>query len=155
MKPNTAEDFWDRVETTDYCWIWSGAKLSKLPKQSYGVLSWHGERKRAHRLAWELARGPIPKDTLVLHHCDNPPCVNPQHLYLGTHADNAKDRDTRGRHNPLRGTAVKKARLSEQSVVEIRQRLLDGERAIDLAHEYGVDPSTVSRVRTGANWAWL
>ena len=87
--PNTPETFWLRVARADpdACWIWQG---SKRP-QGYGQLSYQGRHTSAHRLAWTLTHGPIPDGLFVLHRCDNPPCVNPAHLFLGTTDDNMHD----------------------------------------------------------------
>lgn len=94
--------FWTRVNKTDSCWIWVGQKRhGKLP---YGML-WIKENgklvsRMAHRISWELHNGEIPKNQCVLHDCpfgDNPSCVNPKHLWLGTRIENNKDRDSKGR----------------------------------------------------------
>ena len=85
-----------KINKTNYCWLWT----DKPDKDGYGKLAIDGKSPRAHRLAYQLWIGPIPLDKPhVCHHCDNPPCVNPEHLYAGTAKDNAKDRATRGRHH--------------------------------------------------------
>ena len=88
--------FWARVEKTATCWNWTGARLPK----GYGMIgarSWRDGWQCAHRVSWELHFGAIPDGLHCLHRCDNPPCVNPAHLWLGTNADNAADRDSKGR----------------------------------------------------------
>ena len=85
--------FWSKVHVTNGCWLWTRCRR----KDGYGKLGLFGEIVYAHRVAWLLTNGPIPKGLCVLHHCDNPPCCNPDHLFLGTRADNATDRDTKGR----------------------------------------------------------
>lgn len=87
------------------CWIW----MSGRSKSGYGQIKMHGKTTRAHRAAYELFRGPIPDDQLVCHHCDNPPCVNPAHLFLGTHADNHRDRNAKGRQ--AKGEAITRNRV--------------------------------------------
>ena len=88
-------EFWDGVTTArDGCWVWNGAKRTKF---SYGVFSIKHQNHQAHRIAWELVNGSIPDGLFVLHKCDNPPCVNPEHLFLGTHIDNMRDMVKKGR----------------------------------------------------------
>jgi hypothetical protein len=95
MPPETIARFWSKVrqDNPDSCWPWPGEKSDG----GYGRFTVRGRRYRASRLAWELAHGPIPKGLLVCHDCDNPPCCNPKHLFLGTHADNVQDRVEKGR----------------------------------------------------------
>ena len=90
------ERFWARVQKGDGCWIYGGAKL---PKEigGYGWVSYKGKRIGAHRLAWMLTNGPIPPGMEVCHSCDNGPCCNPAHLFLGTHAENMGDCKAKGR----------------------------------------------------------
>ena len=85
--------FWSRVEKAPDCWIWLGTR----GHFGHGELVNNGKIERAHRLSWELHNGPIPDGLHVLHKCDNPPCVNPDHLYLGDNTANMRDRDARGR----------------------------------------------------------
>lgn len=84
-----AEYFWSRVLKTDNCWIWQNPKASA---SRYGTIKVApGKYSPAHRFSWELHNGPIPAGVFVCHHCDNPPCVRPDHLFLGTHRDNMQD----------------------------------------------------------------
>jgi hypothetical protein len=98
--PNTARSFIERVAipmvVNDECWPWTGQTVTG----GYGRLGWQGRREIAHRVAWELFEGPIPEGQWVLHHCDNPPCCNPLHLYAGTQRQNIHDAIARGRFSP-------------------------------------------------------
>lgn len=96
----TNEDrFWKKVEKTDGCWLWTGSKqTSGQGKKPYGSFRFKGGWL-AHRFSWILHKGPIPKDMLVCHHCDNHSCVNPKHLFLGTQQDNMDDMKNKGRRN--------------------------------------------------------
>src|SRR3990167_7794333 len=87
--------FWSKVICGPGCWNWTRATNT----HGYGWVTWNKTQTHAHRVAWEITNGPIPKGKHVLHHCDNTKCVNPSHLYLGTHADNMRDRADRRRSN--------------------------------------------------------
>lgn len=145
--------FWPKVDLSggpDACWPW----LAATNAGGYGIFYRGPKRGRmhiAHRVAFELFVGPIPEGQDVLHHCDNPPCVNPAHLYLGTDVENARDRHVRGRD--ARGSRNGLAKLTEEAVVDIRARYARGgilQR--ELAEEHGVDPSLISRIVSGELW---
>lgn len=87
-----ADRFWSRVDRSGDCWTWTGALVN-----GYGRIKVEGRSVLAPRIAWELTNGPIPTGLEVRHHCDNPPCVRPEHLALGTHAENMDDSRRRGR----------------------------------------------------------
>lgn len=100
-----AERFWEKVDrrSPDECWPWLGRARTSF---GYGAFAIGRDRaNRAHRIAWELTNGPVPVGLSALHRCDNPPCCNPAHLFLGTQADNIADMVAKGRHRP-RGKAV-------------------------------------------------
>jgi hypothetical protein len=150
--------FWSRVVRGEGCWEWQGARN----QDGYGTL-WVDHRKvRAHRLAWEIVFGPIPAGLWVLHSCDNPPCCNPAHLWLGTPADNSADMVAKGRgrggyngfplpyENQARGERSGSARLTEADVREIRASSLTQR---ELGRRYGVSQVAICKIRTRRTWA--
>jgi hypothetical protein len=158
-KPTSPQErFWKHVTpgTPDECWEWQGARTL-----GYGAI-YDGERGwpvKAHRVSWELHVGPIPDGRNVLHRCDNPPCVNPHHLYLGSHADNARDRATRGRGRESRqlGEANRNAKLTEAQVREIIAELkkLPRRSQTSIAKDFGVGQAQVSRIMLRQSWTHL
>ena len=138
--------FWDKVQLSEGCWLWTGA----TNPHGYGLISYKRSRcKLAHRLAWELLRGPIPEGVDVLHDCDNPPCVNPAHLFLGNEQDNVNDMYSKGRQNN-----VGRRRLSKEHIFEIKARLAEGQRPVDIAPRYSVTQQYVSQLRTFTPRCW-
>lgn len=143
--------FWERVHKTRTCWVWTGPKN----RDGYGCVSGN----RAHRYSWELINGKIPKGLSVLHRCDNPPCVNPKHLWLGTQTDNVMDMVAKGRCADVRYEANPRAKLTSEQVNSIKQRVHhknhhDGQTHKQLAEEYGVSKSTIDQSR-GVIWKEL
>lgn len=148
-----AQRFWPKVAKGDpaECWIWNGARVRK----GYGKIKAVAPDKAtlsAHRVAYEFAVGPIPSGMMVCHRCDNPPCVNPDHLFVGTATDNRADQQRKGRFNPgdRFGAKGSNARLTEDQVREIR-------RSPQLGHEvfsarFGVTPNTIRNVIRGKSW---
>lgn len=134
----------------DGCWEWQRARNSR----GYGILWVDGATQRTHRLVWEVARGPIPDGMCVLHRCDNPACNRPDHLFLGTQADNVTDMVQKGR--AAIGETNGQSKITTDQVVEIRQRYAKGGvTQQELAEEYGVSRSGVSLVVNGRRWSWL
>jgi hypothetical protein len=165
----TVEQFWSTVEKGDGCWEWQG----HLSTNGYGRLPFGGRMQGAHRISWQLERGPIPDGLCVLHHCDNRRCVRPNHLFLGTYQDNARDMAAKGRahlqrrpdafagdrhwtrrHPELRlqGERNPAARLVAAQVVEIRERFAAGATYRALAKAYGVSTGTISFIVSGRHW---
>lgn len=143
----------DRSGGPEACWPW----LRSRKPSGYGHIgvAEGGERWDviAHRLAYVLMVGPIPDGLDVLHSCDNPPCCNPAHLFVGTRRDNNRDKAAKGRANAPSGSGHHKARLSEAAVADIRRRLDSGKAtAAELATEYGTTAATVRRAGRGALW---
>lgn len=125
--------------TESGCWWWLGA----LTEKGYGIAALAGSHVRAHRLSWLLHRGPIPNGILVCHHCDTPCCVNPDHLFLGTHQDNVRDMDMKGRrhfHDP----PAPKFKLTHEQLQEIAA---SRESNRVLGQRYRVGKSTIGDVR--------
>lgn len=149
------ERFWRKVDVRgpDECWPWTAGTTC-----GYGVVTVAGGRKiRAHRLSWQIHLGPIPEGeghhgTCVLHHCDQPSCVNPSHLFLGTQADNMADMFAKGRGRSLRGENHGRAKLTENSVFEIRKRYSDGESQKSIAVAFGVSRPNISYIVTKKRW---
>lgn len=153
-----ADRFWDKVEksTGDVCWPWRGARL----REGYGhiMLTRNPDRRaRAHRVCWELHYGPIPEGLIVMHICDNPPCVNPAHLRLGTIGDNNRDRSNkgRGRENRQWGADNPNARLREDDARAIIAALRAGETQTAIATRFAVKQPQVSRIARREQWAHL
>ncbi len=129
------------------CWEYSGAKA----RWGYGIFSMGGKLIAAHRYAWILAHGEIPEGMIVCHHCDNPPCCNPNHLFIGTHKDNSDDMMGKGR-NKYRPDITK---LTAPQVLEIRRLYGSGEKITHLASSFGVSTMQVHRIVTGRAWRHL
>jgi hypothetical protein len=130
-------------EPNSGCWLWLGA----VNVQGYGKISLPGSKNtvQSHRAAYELFCGPLPQGAWVLHRCDNPLCVNPEHLFLGTPQDNSRDMVAKGRHDAH-------PRLSENAVREIRKRHAAGARQTDLAATFGVSRRQIGNIVERRNW---
>lgn len=149
--------FWSKVEKTETCWLWVGSRNS----DGYGMIYNHDRHKteRTHRVAYELQIGTIPAGLQVLHHCDNPPCVRPDHLWLGVPADNDRDKIAKGRagwqiHPQLQdGERNNAAKLTWAQVDEIRRMRIEGWTQQRIADHFGVARPTISSIVSGKRWS--
>jgi DNA-binding transcriptional regulator YiaG len=129
------------------CWEWSAGKFA----DGYGAIWTSGTVRRAHRVSYEIHCGSIPDGLHVLHRCDNPICINPEHLFLGTNADNAADKTAKGRQ--AREARLPQTKLSDDDVRTIRAS--SGATQNELAERYGVDQSLISHIRRNKVRPWL
>lgn len=142
------ERFWSKVETSDNCWLWLGNK----DKDGYGLFYKDSHRHRAPAVAYEWAYGPVPEGMWVLHRCDNPTCVKPSHLFLGTCIENVADRVKKGRgaYGERNGGGVK---MSDEKVVTMRAQYATGAFTfVHLGKLYGVSQHTARRICKRQNW---
>ena len=139
------DEFLAEIDTSaaDRCWEWTG----RVDKDGYGLVP-RGERgpsHRAHRLVWERENGPIPDGSLVCHACDNPRCINPAHLFLGTPLDNMRDKMAKGRH---RARTI----LDEKQIIEI---LADPRPYREIAEHFNVSSVLISQIKNRKVWNWV
>jgi hypothetical protein len=132
------------------CWNWLRGKM-----HGYGSIWFAGKRWTVHRLSYLIFSGEIPTGRLICHHCDNPSCCNPDHLYVGTAQDNMRDRDLRGRNGrkdkPGRRHG-KDYKLNQEKVIQIR-KAIGSQR--EIAKLFEIHPSQISKVLSGKRWAWV
>ena len=160
-----AARFWSKVKKHRRCWLWTGSR-DRHPRGkgfTYGTFG-VGSRTdnsckhlKAHRVAWELTYGPIPKGKKVLHRCDVPHCVRPDHLFIGTQADNMDDMMKKGRGVQHTGEKHGNAKFTNLQADKIRKRYIKGARkghgaAGVIAAEFGVDRHTIQRIANGKTY---
>ena len=138
-KQLTPKRFWSKAQITDLlkCWIWTGTKTL----DGYGSIKICYKTKHAHRVVWELCYGPIPKGQSVLHHCDKPACVQPNHLFLGTQQDNIADMDNKNRRGSIKGIKNGRSKLTEKNVLDIRSLAKQGILYKDIIETLSIDIS--------------
>ena len=148
------ERFWSKVVKRDEgaCWGWAGSKS----EAGYGMFIFDRKRRPAHRIAWELYHGSlIPDELLACHRCDQPACVNPHHIYPGTHKDNANDATERGRWNHKKGEENAASKLTDDGVLSMVARYNAGESGRVIALDYDIAFSGVHRIMSGKTWSHL
>ncbi len=146
--------FWDKVRKTNDCWEWTAGSYT----DGYGSFWLNGRSVHAHRLAWILINGDIPDGLCVCHHCDNPSCVNPDHLFLGTKADNNRDRDNKGRRGDCGqspGENHAQAKLTDGQVISIRFQYENGDSQPHIAAKYNISQSAVSLIVGRKRWCHI
>lgn len=148
------ERFWANVKRGPHCWEWGGRDVNQYGHGRIRIGPKSAGRIGTHRLSFQLFYGPIPKGLQVLHSCDNPRCVNPKHLYVGTPADNMRDKVERGRIP--RGEEAGTAKLTESQVLEIRNNFIPWKcSAMGFARKFGVSRSTIWAVLMDLSWKHL
>jgi hypothetical protein len=145
------ERFWSKVNKTETCWLWTAST-----RNGYGVLGWtnkNGTGSYAHRLSYQAAYGPVPDGLCVLHHCDVRRCVRPDHLFVGTRAENSADMVAKGRS--CKGERQARSKLTVEQVQEIRVAHTLGDSGRSLAERYACSQETISEVIHRKRWGWV
>lgn len=137
------ESFWAKVDRSGDCWTRGASR-----KNGYSLFRINHQTFYAHRIAWEFTHGRIPSGLHVCHHCDNPACVNPDHLFLGTQRDNMQDCAKKNR--TTQGGRNSRAKLTSDQVLAIRR---DPRTQGQIAADYGVHASQISHIKTRKSWA--
>lgn len=144
MKQEKRDKFFKKVKKTEDCWEWLGCK-TKLGYGSFGS-------EKAYRYSYKIHKGEIPDKMCVCHSCDNPSCVNPDHLFLGTHQDNMSDMVSKGRQATGEQLGRK---LNNEKVLKIKELIDLKERDEVIAKEYDISPRMIRQIKQGLSWGWL
>lgn len=145
------ERFAEKIDKTSSpigCWLWQ----STILRDGYGQMIINGKHNAAHRLSYELYKGPIPQGMHVLHRCDVYACLNPDHLFLGTHQDNMNDKIAKGRAGVPFGENHPRAKLKTTQVLEIRRKSASGTSHAELSREFGVSTSAIEAICKRRTW---
>jgi hypothetical protein len=146
--------FWSLVRKghPDRCWPWAG----DIQAYGYGRFYWEGRQQIASRVMWQIINGHLEEGDCVCHKCDNPRCVNPSHLFVGTKGDNNRDKCAKGRDKSPYGMAHSRAKLTDDGVIEIRRAYKAGEETqVSLAAKYGVSRRAIRMILDGSRWRHL
>ena len=142
------DKFWT-PEPNSGCWIWIGARATD---KGYGKFHINGSPMLAHRASWTLYRGDVPPRMCVLHKCDIPACVNPDHLFIGSLSDNTRDSMKKGRYFRPSGELCGAAKLTEKQVEQIRHLIAGGLPQYEIAAMFGVSNHVISQIKLGKTW---
>lgn len=150
----SVEDFWSNVDSSNLgnpllCWNWVGYFTTR----NYGQLNFQGRKMRAHRASWVVHNGAIPEGLSVCHRCDNPSCVNPNHLFLGTQLDNMADAAAKKRFPDRKGVKCNSSKLIDADIPQIFQLHKQGEVPRKIAFRYSVGRATIQRVLSRKAWS--
>ena len=148
---NLVDRFMKKVEKTEACWNWTARRTP----QGYGRFGVNGVNKLAHRVSYEMFKAPITDGLHVLHRCDNPSCVNPDHLWLGTNAENVADKVAKGREPSHIGESNNHSKLTAQDVLAIREAASRGANQYRLAEQYEIAQAHVSSIVRRKAWSHL
>lgn len=163
LTPQVISRFWSNVDKTGECWLWTGSKTfdKNHINFKYGQFMINGKNFRAHRLAYFLAFNTCPSEFFVCHTCDNPSCVNPNHLFLGTHLDNVKDMCSKNRQshygsiNHLKGEECHWAKLNEEKVLLIKELREAGLTCKEIGKVLGLSQTHINAICLGKYWKHL
>lgn len=146
--------FWQRVEKSDHCWLWKGNSGSSRPGTHYGVIQYRDGKKMktvyAHRLAYLLSNGSIGEGEVICHKCDNPLCVNPDHLFAGTHADNRRDCVAKGRG--CFGERHPNARFRDADIEQMHMMYQGGRPKAEIEARFLLRRDHLNAILRGAIW---
>jgi len=148
--PKIIKRFLSKIKKDGQCIIWTG----NTDSYGYGLMRIGKGREKAHRLSFKIHNGEIPKNMCVCHACDNPLCVNPLHLWLGTQSENLKDMKSKGRASGFKGKGESRyqSRLKENDILQIKGLSFEGLNRSSIARIFGVAPGTISAVVRNKTW---
>lgn len=133
------------------CWLFTGYN----DELGYGIIAYKGSANKAHRISWLVHNGNIPQGKNVLHKCDVRNCINPEHLFIGTQADNVNDMIAKGRKHTMKGVTHPGCRLSEANIGEIKRLLTEGKKQAWIARKFKTTDQNIYRIKTGKTWGHL